>query len=120
MIRCRYRYRKQPVPSLCDAVMLRSLALLSLLLPTPAWAGSPLPSCYAGLYLGEPARTTIHAYYLFVDQTTPLTDALKTSIAKLTANWGADGEHVKIVRFSANVSGQYTELMFDEFSDPLL
>ena len=118
MIRCRYRYRKQPVPSPCDAVMLRSIALLSLLLTTPAWAGPPLPSCYAGLYLGEPARTTTRTYYLFVDQTTPLTDALKTNIAELTANWGADGEHVKIVRFSANVSGQYTELMFDEFSDP--
>lgn len=99
--------------------MLRSLVLISsLLITVPAWAEPPLPSCYAGLYLGEPERTTTHAYYLFVDQTTPLTAALKVNIANLTANWGSDGEHVKVVRFSANVSGQYTELMFDEFSDP--
>lgn len=99
--------------------MLRPFALaLCLLLATPAWAGVPLPSCYAGLYLGEPERTTTHAYYLFVDQTTPLTAALKTNVADLTGNWGSDGERVKIVRFSANVAGQYTELMFDEFSDP--
>ena len=91
--------------------------ILPLLLTTPAWAGPPLPSCYAGLYLDEPERTTSHAYYLFVDQTTPLTAALKTNVANLTANWGGNGERVKIVRFSANVSGQYTELMFDEFSD---
>jgi hypothetical protein len=98
---------------------LTALALaLALLLTTPAWAGPPLPSCYAGSYLGEPARTTTRAYYLFVDQTTPLTEALKTNVANLTANWGSDGERVKIVRFSANVSGQYTELMFDDFSDP--
>ncbi len=102
-----------------DAAMRRSLTLLvSILLTTPVWAGPPLPSCYAGLYLGEPERTTMHAYYLFVDQTTPLTAALKTNVADLTANWGGDGEHVKIVRFSANIAGQYTELMFDEFSDP--
>ena len=99
--------------------MLRLIALaLSLLLTTPAWAGPPLPSCYAGSYLGEPERATTHAYYLFVDQTTPLTAALKANVADLTSNWGSDGEHVKIVRFSANVAGQYTELMFDEFSDP--
>ena len=91
--------------------------ILPLLLTTPAWAGPPLPSCYAGLYLDEPERTASHAYYLFVDQTTPLTIALKTNVANLTENWGSNGERVKIVRFSANVSGQYTELMFDEFSD---
>ena len=99
--------------------MLRLIALaLSLLPTTPTWAGPPLPSCYAGSYLGEPERATTHAYYLFVDQTTPLTAALKANVADLTTNWGSDGEHVKIVRFSANVAGQYTELMFDEFSDP--
>lgn len=103
----------------CDAAMFRPTALaLSLLLTAPAWAGPPLPSCYAGMYLGEPERGPTHAFYLFVDQTTPLTAALKTNVADLTATWGNNGENVKIVRFSANVAGQYTELMFDEFSDP--
>lgn len=85
---------------------------------TQSWAYEPLPSCYANHYLGEPERTTKRALYLFVDQTTPLTDALKVSINDLTGNWGSDGERVKIVRFSANTAGQYTELMFDEFADP--
>ena len=99
--------------------MPRSLALVVLFIfILPTWAAPPLPSCYADSYLGEPERSTPHAYYLFVDQTTPLTAALKTNVADLTANWGSNGEHVKIVRFSANVAGQYTELMFDEFSDP--
>lgn len=117
MIRRRNRYRKSHPPPHVIAMLKSFYFLLPLLLTTPAWAGPPLPSCYAGLYLDEPERTASRAYYLFVDQTTPLTAALKTNVANLTANWGGNGERVKIVRFSANVSGQYTELMFDEFSD---
>jgi len=83
-----------------------------------SWAHEPLASCYAAHYLGEPERVTKRALYLFVDQTTPLTAAMKANIADLTGNWGTEGERVKIVRFSANVAGQYTELMFDEFADP--
>lgn len=84
----------------------------------PGWAHEPLASCYAEHYLGEPERVTKRALYLFVDQTTPLTAAMKASIADLTADWGTEGERVKIVRFSANIAGQYTELVFDEFADP--
>lgn len=81
-------------------------------------AREPLTSCYAEHYLGEPERATQRALYLFIDQTTPLTSAMKSSIADLTANWGTEGERIKIVRFSANIAGQYTELLFDELADP--
>lgn len=57
-------------------------------------------------------------FYLWVDQTMPLTAAMRAKLTELIADWGKDGERVKIARFSANVRGQYTELMFDEFADP--
>lgn len=77
-----------------------------------------LPSCYAGSYLGEPERGPMRHYYLFIDQTMPLTAAMKTKVEELVADWGKNGERVKVARFSANTHGQYSEMMFDEFSDP--
>jgi hypothetical protein len=95
----------------------RCAAAASLLFAHGALADA-LPSCYAESYLAEPERGPARNLYLFVDQTTPLTAAMKTKIAELVADWGRNGERVKVVRFSANVRGQYSEMMFDEFADP--
>lgn len=94
------------------------LAIAGSMMWYPHAAAAPLASCYAESFLNEPERIERRALYLFVDQTTPLTGAMKNKISDLVANWGTSGERVKVVRFSANVSGQYTELVFDEFADP--
>ncbi len=97
---------------------LRRFMVLSAMAFAPPLFADTLPSCYADSYLGEPERAPMRYFYLFVDQTTPLTAAMKTKVSELVDDWGKNGERVKVARFSANTHGQYTELMFDEFSDP--
>jgi hypothetical protein len=71
--------------------------------------------CYQKLNLPDPQQPTFNTLYIFIDQTTPLTTAMKTKIQSLVSDWGQPGERIKIARFSANIKGEYTELMFDDF-----
>ncbi|NOX42256.1 MAG: hypothetical protein GXP19_00750 [Gammaproteobacteria bacterium] len=44
---------------------------------------------------------------------------MKKNIISLVSDWGENGDRVKILRFSANIKGQFTELMFNESVDPI-
>ena len=52
--------------------------------------------------------------YVFIDQTMSLSKPMQQAVIDLVSQWGKQGERVTISRFSANIKGQYTELMFDE------
>jgi hypothetical protein len=101
------------MPNRLRCTFLRRFGAAALLLAQSAIAES-LPDCYVQTQLGPPERAPARNFYLFVDQTMPLTAAMKTKIGELVADWGKDGERVRVVRFSANIRGQYTEMMFDE------
>ncbi len=78
------------------------------------FAGTMLKSCYDLPGVTEPTIEPSKGLYVFIDQTMALTPMMKASIIELVSQWGAQGERVKISRFSANISGQYAELVFDE------
>ena len=79
-----------------------------------SFAGTFLNSCYDLPAVSAPQIKPQRALYVFIDQTMGLTPLMKQSIIDLVSQWGANGERVKISRFSANISGQYNELVFDE------
>jgi len=79
------------------------------------FAGTFLNSCYDIPGIAAPPKpTSKKAIYVFIDQTMALTIPIKKAIIDLVSEWGNHGEQVKIIRFSANISGNYTELVFDE------
>jgi len=77
-----------------------------------------ITSCYEELHLKNP-HNKLDALYIFIDQTTYLTKTMKSNIVSLISDWGKNGDRVKILRFSANVKGQYIELMFNETVDAI-
>lgn len=81
------------------------------------FAGSMQTECYDKPGLTAPKLDTQKALYVFVDQTMELTPSMKTAVVDLVSEWGENGENVKISRFSANIQGQYTELVFDEIGN---
>jgi len=83
-----------------------------------ALAEIKIKSCFKELNLVNP-KDKLDALYIFIDQTTYLTKKMKNNIASLIADWGKNGDRVKILRFSANVKGQYTEMMFNETVDAM-
>lgn len=97
-------------------VMLWSLT--TILVSQPIAATTRLPNCYDALGLPEPALQQANILYIFVDQTISLTPAMKSKVTALVSDWGSADDRIKIARFSANIHGQYTELMFDESADP--
>lgn len=104
------------VVSIMRGVRWFTVGLAAVVFACTAVAAEHVPSCYANFYLGTPEHTH-RTLYLIVDQTTPLTTTMKSKVMDLVSDWGSNGERVKIVRFSANVRGEYTELMFDEYGD---
>lgn len=78
------------------------------------FAGTFLNSCYDLPGVSAPPIKPQRALYVFIDQTMALTPLMKQSVIDLVSQWGDHGERVKISRFSANISGQYSELVFDE------
>jgi hypothetical protein len=78
------------------------------------FAGTFLNSCYDLPGVSAPPIKPQRALYVFIDQTMALTPLMKQSVIDLVSQWGNHGERVKISRFSANISGQYNELVFDE------
>lgn len=80
-------------------------------------AGSMLTNCYAVPELPAPENKPSRALYVFIDQTMELTTAMKDAVVELVSPWGKRGENVKLSRFSANIQGQYSELVFDEIGN---
>jgi len=78
------------------------------------FAGTFLNSCYDLPGVVPPENRPQKGLYVFIDQTMALTPMMKQAVIDLVTQWGANGERVKISRFSANISGQYSELVFDE------
>jgi len=97
---------------------LRSLVYLALLsgififsISRPVYA---LTDCYDIPGVLKPIPSSNKVLYVFIDQTMELTPHMKEAVIDLVAEWGNNGENVKISRFSANIQGQYSELIFDE------
>lgn len=79
-----------------------------------SFAGTFLNSCYDLPGVTPPDNKPQKGLYVFIDQTMGLTPLMKQAVIDLVSQWGANGERVKISRFSANINGQYSELVFDE------
>ena len=95
--------------------IIRSLCLILLSgVYGQSFAGSFLNSCYDLPGVVPPENRPQKGLYVFIDQTMALTPMMKQAVIDLVTQWGANGERVKISRFSANISGQYSELVFDE------
>lgn len=90
-----------------------SLLLMSNIAP----ASSMIEDCYQKLNLNPPENQNNRTLLVLIDQTTALTSAMKSSVGSLVSDWGENGDTIKIIRFSANVRGQYTEMMFDNGVD---
>lgn len=71
-------------------------------------------SCYQGVGKGQNFDVTPdHALYILVDQTSPISEAMKVRARQILADWGQPGDRIKIVGFSANFRDQYPQLYFD-------
>ena len=94
--------------------ILTVLAIGCVVVSGQLFAGSLLKPCYDIPGLTPPEMKASKGLYVFVDQTMDLTATMKAAVVELVTEWGDRGERVQISRFSANVKGQYSELMFDE------
>lgn len=97
------------------------IRVLFICLSGTAWgqsvAGTFLNGCYDLPGVSPPQLKPQKALYVFIDQTMALTPLMKQAVIDLVGQWGNNGERVKISRFSANISGQYNELVFDEIGN---
>ena len=79
---------------------------------------APLPqSCYDRSGMKPPTNTPGKTLHVLIDQTMALTQSMKTSLLDLVGQWGDHGERVTISRFSANIKGQYAEMVYDAVGD---
>ena len=97
-----------------NIILVVFVTMLCLLLNRQVIAGSMYQECYNIPGYPAPKLKTKKILYVFIDQTMKLTPAMQKSATDLISDWGQDGERVKILRFSANINGQYTELVFDK------
>lgn len=91
-----------------------ALLTLPLLWNGQSLAGSLQKACYDRPGVTAPNNIPSKALHVFIDQTMDLTTPMKTSLLDMVSLWGNNGERVTISRFSANIKGQYSELVFDE------
>ncbi len=78
-------------------------------------SGVVFASCYDPINYGKPFKSDIdRALYIFVDQTTPLTEKMRDQVSRLVTHWGQPGDLAKIVRFSANFRDLQPELIFSK------
>lgn len=78
------------------------------------FAGTFLNGCYDLPGVIAPKIEPQKALYVLIDQTMEITQPMKKTIVDLVSEWGTNGERVLISRFSANIKGNFTELVFDE------
>jgi hypothetical protein len=102
---------KNIIPALCITLF---AGILFSGIAGQSFAGTFLNSCYDLPGVKPPDNNPQKGLYVFIDQTMALTPLMKQAVIDLVSQWGANGERVKISRFSANISGQYSELVFDE------
>jgi len=104
------------ITPLASRVKKLSLFVLAsmLSLAASAVAASKLTDCYDIPGVLRPVPSSNKVLYVFIDQTMELTPRMKETVVDLVSQWGNNGENVKISRFSANIQGQYSELVFDE------
>lgn len=74
-------------------------------------------SCYQQLDLQEPKGNINKALYILVDQTLPLNATMRSNLNKLLSIHPQTGEMVRVARFSPNIKGQYTELLYEGVLD---
>lgn len=77
------------------------------------FAGTYLNACYDLPGVSAPEIKSQRNLYVFIDQTMALQPLMKQAVIDLVSQWGNNGERVKITRFSANIEGNYSELVFD-------
>ncbi|MDX1810407.1 MAG: hypothetical protein R3240_00545 [Gammaproteobacteria bacterium] len=94
--------------------------LLALMLIAQPYAWASEKSCFSGVKYVTPADEQANrALYIIIDETVPLSDAMKKKIGMLLSDWGQPGDLVKIARFSASYRGLYPELVFSQKLDPV-
>lgn len=93
------------------------IAAIGMIVSGQGLAGSLLQSCYDRPGIKPPATEPTKVLHVLIDQTMALTVPMKSSLVDLISKWGKSGERVTISRFSANIKGQYSELIFDEFGN---
>ena len=70
-------------------------------------------SCFASVeYVTPEPQKNKRALYVLVDETVPLTEAMKKRVVSLLSEWGKPGDMVKIARFSASYRNLYPELVY--------
>ncbi len=70
-------------------------------------------SCFSKITYATPVEHRAkRALYVLIDETVPLSEAMKTKVGKLLGGWGKPGDIVKIARFSASYRDLYPELIF--------
>jgi len=107
------QHKYQP-PATIRLLLICAIMLASIVPGRQVFAGTMYQDCYSIPGYPAPSLKAKKVLYVLVDQTMKLTPAMQTSAIALISDWGQNGERVKILRFSANVEGQYTELMFDK------
>lgn len=102
-------------------IKLLFLALCTgILLNTNVLANEDANSCCYETIEQKPAAALVErSLYILVDQSTPLTKNMRENILALVEDWPGTNERVKIIRFSANIRGEFTELLLDLQRDPL-
>ncbi|MFV2056241.1 MAG: hypothetical protein ACC707_07215 [Thiohalomonadales bacterium] len=99
------------------SIIIACILLASLAFSRQTLAGTMYQDCYNIPGYPPPELPVNKVLYVLVDQTMNLTAAMQQSVVELISDWGQHGENVKISRFSANINGQYTELLFDEIGN---
>ena len=96
-------------------VLLLALAFAS---PRQSLAAGTDTSCYEGLPEWKEMPRAERVLYIFVDQTTPLSGAMKKKIVDMLGDWGRPGDVVKLGKFSANFRGRYPQLVYTGRVEP--
>jgi len=100
-----------------NILLILSVTCICLLPNRQVIAGSMYHDCYNIPGYLAPTLKSKKILYVFIDQTMKLTPAMQKSAIDLISDWGQHGERVKILRFSANIKGQYSELVFDKIGN---
>jgi len=72
-------------------------------------------SCFSHIKYAKPMELRAkRGLYILIDETVPLSKAMKAKVEHLLQGWGKQGDLVKIARFSASYRGLYPELLFSQ------
>lgn len=106
-------HQKNPLnPASCWVILL-TMALFG----GQCIAGTSLKQCYDLPGVVAPTISPNKTLHVFIDQTMAITTPMKTSVIELVSEWGSNGERVTISRFSANIKGNFSELIFDKIGN---